>query len=269
MVEGSQMKILMIGDVVGGLGRRMLSRELKRLKVERDLGAVIVNAENCAAGSGITAALAKEIFDAGADAITLGDHTWGQKEFVGQIGGIDRLVRPANYAVDCPGKGWCLVTLPTFRFAVVNLQGRVFMNPVDCPFKAADRVLKEIPKDIPVFVDFHAEATSEKITLGYYLDGRVTALVGTHTHVQTSDAVVLPQGTAYLTDLGMTGPYVSSIGRDLKPVTKKFVTGMPARFEVADGPCVLEGAIIEFDPTTKKAIAIENLRIREPLNEKA
>ena len=173
-------------------------------------------------------------------------------------------MRPANYPPECPGRGWCLVTLPTFRFAVVNVQGRVFMSPVDCPFKAMDRLLNEIPKDVPVFVDFHAEATSEKISFGYYLDGRVTAVVGTHTHVQTSDAQVLPKGTAYLTDLGMTGPYVSSIGRDLKPVTRKFVTGMPSRFEVASGPCVLEGAVIDFDPATKRAVAIEPVRIREP-----
>ena len=259
------MKILMIGDVVGGPGRRILQRELKRLKAEKGVVAAVVNAENCAAGSGITAALAKEIFESGADAITLGDHTWGQKEFAGQIAGVERLVRPANYASECPGKGWTLVTLPTARFAVVNVQGQVFMNPVENPFKAMDRVLAEIPKDVPVLVDFHAEATSEKITMGYYLDGRVTAVVGTHTHVQTSDALVLPNGTAYLTDLGMTGPYVSSIGRDLKPVTRKFVTGMPSRFEVAEGPCVLEGAVIDFDPLTKKAISIESFRIREPL----
>ncbi len=259
------MKFLMIGDVVGSPGRAIFKREIPRLRRELGLTAVVVNAENCAAGSGITAALAKEFFDAGADAITLGDHAWGQKEFVGQIASVDRLVRPANFPLECPGKGWCLVTLPTVQFAVVNVQGRVFMNPVDCPFKAMDRVLSEIPKNVPVFVDFHAEATSEKITMGHYLDGRVAALVGTHTHVQTSDALVLPKGTAYLTDLGMTGPYVSSIGRDLKPVTKKFVTGIPARFDVADGPSVLEGAVIDFDPVTKKASSIETLRVREPL----
>ena len=259
------MRILMIGDVVGGPGRKIFKREVHRLRTECHLDAVTVNAENCAAGSGITAALAKEFFEAGADAITLGDHTWGQKEFAGQIGSVDRLVRPANYAPECPGKGWCLVTMPTFRFAIVNLQGRVFMNPVDCPFKTADRILNEIPKDVPVFVDFHAEATSEKITFGHYVDGRVTAVVGTHTHVQTSDAMLLPNGTAYLTDLGMTGPYLSSIGRDLKPVTKRFITGMPGRFEVAEGPSVLEGAVIEFDPATKKASSIETLRVREPL----
>ncbi len=254
----------MIGDVVGGPGRRIFAKEVPRLRRELNLSAVVVNAENCAAGSGLTAALSKEFFDSGADAITLGDHTWGQKEFAGQIGALERVVRPANFASECPGRGWTLVTTPTGRFAVVNVQGRVFMQSVDCPFKAMDRVLNEIPKDVPVLVDFHAEATSEKITMGYYLDGRVTAMVGTHTHVQTSDAMVLPKGTAYLTDLGMTGPYVSSIGRDLKPVTRKFITGMPSRFEVADGPCVLEGALIEFDQATKKATSIETFRIREP-----
>lgn len=259
------MRILMIGDVVGSPGRKIFRREIPRIRAERDIGAVIVNAENCAAGSGLTAALAKEFFDAGADAITLGDHTWGQKEFAGQIGGLDRVVRPANFAAECPGKGWCIVQMPTFRFAIINMQGRVFMQSVDCPFKTLDRVLTEIPKDVPVFVDFHAEATSEKITFGYFADGRVTAVVGTHTHVQTSDAIILPKGTAYLTDLGMTGPYISSIGRDLKPVTKKFVTGMPSRFDVAEGPSVLEGAIVEFDPVSKKASAIETVRVREPL----
>ena len=258
------MKVLMIGDVVGSPGRNIFKREVPRLRRELGLAAVIVNAENAAAGSGITAALAKEFLEAGADAVTLGDHTWGQKEFPGHIGSVDRLVRPANYPSDCPGKGWTLVTLPTCQIAVVNVQGRVFMNPVDCPFKTMDRILNEIPKNVPVFVDFHAEATSEKITLGYYLDGRVTAVCGTHTHVQTSDTLVLPKGTAYLTDLGMTGPYVSSIGRDLKPVTRRFITGMPSRFDVADGPCVLEGAVIDFDPATKVASAIETVRIREP-----
>ena len=242
----------MIGDVVGSPGRRILAKELKRIRRELSLSAVVVNAENCAAGSGLTAALAKEIFD-----------TWGQKEFAGQVGSLERVVRPANFAPECPGRGWTLVTAPTFQFAVVNVQGRVFMQPVDCPFKAMDRALAEIPKNVSVFVDFHAEATSEKMTMAHYLDGRVTAIVGTHTHVQTSDARLLPKGTAYITDLGMTGPYISSIGRDLKPVTKKFITGIPARFEVADGPCVLEGAVIEFDPATKKASAIEPFRIRE------
>lgn len=257
------MRIMMIGDVVGGAGRRFFAQSIARLRRELDLQAVIVNAENCAAGSGITAALAKELLAAGADAITLGDHTWGQKDFAGQIAGLDRVVRPVNFPEGAPGAGACVVTLPTWRFAVVNAVGRVFMNPADCPFRAIDKALAALPKDVPVFVDFHAEATSEKITLGYYLAGRVTAVVGTHTHVQTSDAQLLGGATAYLTDLGMTGPYVSSIGRDLKPVTRKFLTGLPGRFEVADGPCTLEGAVITFDPATRRASAIECFRLRE------
>ena len=255
----------MIGDVVGNPGRSVFKREIQRIRKEYSLSAVVINAENAAAGSGLTSPLAKELIDAGADAITLGDHTWGMKEFITQIDSLDRVARPANYPPECPGKGWRLITMPTFSFAVVNVQGRVFMQGVDCPFKAIDRVLKEIPRNIPVFVDFHAEATSEKITLAYYLDGRVTAVVGTHTHVQTSDARVLEKGTAFITDLGMTGPYISSIGRDLTPVTKKFITGIPARFDVAGGPCVIEGAIIDFDPATRKANSIEAFRFREPL----
>ena len=259
------MKILMLGDVVGSPGRRILKERLARVRQELGVAAVIVNAENAAAGSGITVALANEITAAGADAITMGDHTWGQKEFAPTIGQVTNLVRPANYPPEAPGKGWRLITTPICRFAVLNLLGRVFMQPADCPFHAADAALREIPKDIPVFVDFHAEATSEKITLAHYLDGRVTAVVGTHTHVQTSDATILPNGTAFITDLGMTGPWHSSIGRKFEPVLQKFLTGIPARFEVAEGPCTLEGAVITFDAATKKATAIAPFRYREPL----
>ena len=259
------MKILMLGDVNGSPGRRMLKEHLKRLRAEWDLAAVVANAENAAAGNGITAPLAREIFDAGVDVITMGDHTWGQRELAGTIGQIDNFVRPANGGLGQPGKGWTIVSVPQGRFAVLNLLGRVFMGAADCPFRTADACLKEMPKDIPVFVDFHAEATSEKNSLAHYLDGRVTAVVGTHTHVQTSDALVLPKGTAYITDLGMCGPYLSSIGRDLEPVLKKFVTGMPARFEIADGPATLEGAVVEFDPVSKHALSIAPVRVREPM----
>ena len=259
------MKILMLGDVVGSPGRRILKERLARIRQELGVAAVIVNAENAAAGSGITVALANEITAAGADAITMGDHTWGQKEFAPTVGQVANLVRPANYPPEAPGKGWRLITTPICRFAVLNLLGRVFMQPADCPFHAADAALREIPKDIPVFVDFHAEATSEKITLAHYLDGRVTAVVGTHTHVQTSDATVLPGGTAFISDLGMTGPWHSSIGRQFEPVLQKLMTGIPARFEVATGPSTLEGAVITFDPSTRLATAIAPFRYREPL----
>lgn len=258
------MKLLMLGDVVGNPGRRILKENLPRIRRELGVGAVVVNAENAAAGSGLTVALAREILSV-ADAITLGDHTWGQKDFASTINQLTNVVRPANYPAGSPGKGWTLVTTPILRFAVLNLQGRVFMNPVDCPFRAADAMLREMPKDVPIFVDFHAEATSEKIAFAHYLDGRVTAVVGTHTHVQTSDALVLPGGTAFQTDLGMCGPWYSSIGRDFKPVLQKFTTGIPARFDVAAGPATLEGAVITFDAATRKATAIEPFRYREPL----
>ena len=260
-----QMKLLMLGDVVGSPGRRILREQLPRIRRELGVAAVVVNAENAAAGSGLTAPLAEEIFKAGADAITLGDHTWGQREFAGAIGRLANVVRPANYPPESPGRGWALVTTPICRFIVLNVLGRVFMGPVDCPFHAADAALRQMPKDVPVFVDFHAEATSEKITFAHYLDGRVTAVVGTHTHVQTSDAVVLPGGTAFQTDLGMTGPWYSSIGRDFRPVLQKFLSGIPARFDVAEGPATLEGAVITFDPATKRASAIAPFRYREPL----
>ena len=259
------MKLLMLGDVVGSPGRRILRENLPRIRRELGVEAVVVNAENAAAGSGLTVPLAEEIFKAGVDAISLGDHTWGQKEFPGSIGRLANVVRPANLPPEAPGKGWALVTTPIFRVIVLNVLGRVFMGPVDCPFHAADVALRQMPKDVPVFVDFHAEATSEKITFAHYLDGRVTAVVGTHTHVQTSDAVVLPGGTAFQTDLGMTGPWYSSIGRDFRPVLQKFLSGIPARFDVAEGPATLEGAVITFDPATKRASAIAPFRYREPL----
>ena len=259
------MKVLCIGDVVGSPGRKILTSNIPRLRRELSLDAVIVNAENCAAGSGITVPLAQEIFNCGVDAITLGDHAWAQKDFAGTIGQLKNIVRPANYGYNLPGKGWDLITTPYFQFAVVNLLGRVFMQPADCPFRKADEILNEIPRNVPVFVDFHAEATSEKITLAHYLDGRVTAVVGTHTHVQTSDAFVFPGGTAFISDLGMTGPWFSSIGRDFAPVSKKFITGMPGRFDVANGPSTLEGAIITFDRESRKATQIEAFRYREPL----
>ena len=166
------MKIMMLGDVNGAPGRRMLKTHLKRLKAELGLAAIVVNAENAAAGNGITAQLAKEIFESGADAITLGDHTWGQKEFATEIDRLENVVRPANGGPGQPGKGWTVVTMPTCRFAVLNLVGRTFMNQSDCPFRTADACLNEMPKDVPVFVDFHAEATSEKNSLGYYLEHR-------------------------------------------------------------------------------------------------
>lgn len=250
----------MVGDVVGRPGRTMFAETVKRLRGENAVQAVVVNAENAAAGNGITLALADELFKAGADAITLGDHTWGQRELEATIAAEKRMVRPVNYGAGVPGYGWTRVSTSIMPFIVVSLQGRVFMNPIDCPFRAIDALLATLPKNLPILVDFHAEATSEKIAMGYHLDGRVTAVVGTHTHVQTSDAKILPNGTAYLTDLGMTGPSHSVLGRAVAPVLKKFLTGMPAKFDVAEGPAVLEGAIIDIQRETGKALSITPVR---------
>ena len=257
------MKILLVGDVVGGPGRRVFRDVVKRLRDENAVHAVVVNGENAAAGNGITLALAEELFKSGADVITLGDHVWGQKELESTISAEKRLLRPVNYPAGAPGQGHVTVQTSLGPFTVVNLLGRVFMNPMECPFRAMDTLLKTVPCNAPVIVDFHAEATSEKIAMGFYLDGRVAAVVGTHTHVQTSDAVLLPKGTAYMTDLGMTGPFNSVIGREIAPVLKKFTTGIPAKFDVASGPCVLEGAILEIDRQSGKAVSITPYRYRE------
>ncbi|MDR2849462.1 MAG: TIGR00282 family metallophosphoesterase [Verrucomicrobiota bacterium] len=257
------MKILLVGDIVGGPGRRVFKEVVQRLRGESAVHAVVANAENAAAGNGITLALAEELFKAGADVITLGDHVWGQKDLEGTISGEKRLVRPANFPQGAPGQGYATVQTALGAITVVNLLGRVFMNPMDCPFRAMDALLQTMPRNAPVIVDFHAEATSEKIAMGHYLDGRVAAVVGTHTHVQTSDAVLLPKGTAYMTDLGMTGPAHSVIGREIAPVLKRFTTGIPAKFTVAEGPCVLEGAVLELDRASGRAVSIVPYRFRE------
>lgn len=254
------MKVLLVGDIVGGPGRRVFKQVVARLRAASAMHAVVANAENVAAGNGITLELAEDLFKSGADVLTLGDHVWGQKELEQTLAREKRIVRPANFAPGCPGQGVTTVQTPLGPLTVINLMGRVFMGPSDCPFRAVDAILKTVPGGVPVLVDFHAEATSEKIAMGLHLDGRVAAVVGTHTHVQTSDARILAGGTAYLTDLGMTGPLNGVIGREPEPVLRKFLTGMPSRFEVAKGPAVLEGAIIEIDATTLKATGITLVR---------
>lgn len=254
------MKILMVGDIVGSPGRACFKRVAKQLLESGAVQGIIANAENAAAGSGITRALANELFEAGANLITLGDHTWGQRGFDAEIGGEKRIVRPANFPETAPGAISAIAETALGSFAVVSVVGQVFMGPADNPFLAVNRALAQIPANIPVFVDVHAEATSEKIAMGYWLDGRVAAVCGTHTHVQTSDARLLEKGTAYITDLGMTGPSRSVIGRQIEPVLKKFTTGIPARFEVASGAMKLEGAIIEIPRGAKVASSITAVR---------
>ncbi len=257
----NKMKILIAGDIVGSPGRQSFCRYATGLKAAGKIDMAIANAENAAGGKGLTAATAEELFAGGADAITLGDHTWDQTEMEKYIDRETRLTRPLNFAPGCPGRGFTTITTPHGDVTVVNIIGRVFLAPNDCPFRAMDDLLKkETRLGRIIIVDFHAEATSEKIVMGRYLDGRVSAMVGTHTHVQTSDECILPKGTAYITDLGMTGPKDSAIGRDLAAITSRFLTGMPAQFKIAKDDVCLEGVIIEIDTTNGRAKSISRIR---------
>ncbi|MDD4869787.1 MAG: TIGR00282 family metallophosphoesterase [Kiritimatiellae bacterium] len=256
------MKIMMVGDIVGGPGRAIFAEVSAKLKHSGQVDFIVVNAENAAGGRGITDKLADELLANGADVITLGDHTWDQKEIKGYLDREMRIIRPANFTPECPGNGWTTVNTSFGPVTVINLVGRVFMHHYDCPFRTSDGILKRPDLGKTILVDIHAEATAEKIVLGRYLDGRVTAVVGTHTHVQTSDEQILPNGTAYITDLGMTGPKDSAIGRDLESVTSTFLTGMPAKFHIAAGQVMLEGVIIDVDRETGKARTIKRIRLK-------
>lgn len=259
------MKILMVGDIVGSPGRSVFKQVVGRMKDDGEVDFVVANAENAAGGRGLSSSLAEELFDAGADVITLGDHTWDQKDLGAYMGTEERVVRPLNFSPGCPGRGFVTLNASLGRISVVNIIGRVFMKEYDCPYRAMDMLLKNQDLGSVVLVDFHAEATSEKVVMGRYLEGRVSAVVGTHTHVQTSDEMILKGGTAYITDLGMTGPKDSAIGRDLDQVKHIFLTGIPSAFKVAKGDVKLEGVIIDVDRTTGKAAGI--IRIREALQE--
>jgi 2',3'-cyclic-nucleotide 2'-phosphodiesterase len=254
------MKILMIGDVTGSPGRLVVAQVIARMRRENAIDFTVANAENAAAGRGITPKLAEELFACGVDVITMGDHVWDQKELVAGINREPRIIRPANFAPGCPGRGY--VTVDTAHGAVTVFQfiGRVFLKPNDCPFRMADQLLGQGGYGKIKLVDFHAEATSEKIVFGRYVDGRVSAVVGTHTHVQTADEVILPGGTAYITDLGMTGVTNSAIGRELAPVTETFLKGMPAKFDMAKGDAVLHGVIVDVDPQTGRSRKITRVR---------
>ena len=258
------MNLLIVGDIVGSPGRRAFAWTVQRMKQAGTVDRVVVNGENAAGGRGITPALVHELCDAGADIVTLGDHAWDQKDMVAGIDSETRVVRPANFAPACPGRGWTTIDTAAGKLAVVSLIGRVFMPPMDCPFRTIETVLKQVAGARFVIVDFHAEATSEKVAMGRYLDGRVTAVVGSHTHVQTADETILPRGTAYITDLGMTGPDDSIIGRDTQTILQRFTSGMPAKFEVAHGAASLQGVIIKLDDATAKPLSIKRLRKSMP-----
>lgn len=250
------MRILFLGDIVGRPGRELFLAKVPALRRELSLDLVVANAENASSGLGLSAANAAELLEV-ADILTTGNHVWKFKDLVPVLEREPRLLRPVNFP-EAPGRGLGVYRFPGLPpFAVLNLQGRVFLEPIDCPFRAAEEALAGLPGDVAVrLVDVHAEATSEKVALALDLDGRVSAVVGTHTHVQTADACVLPRGTAYLTDAGMCGPFPSCLGMEPKAVLQRFRSGRPARFEVAATPASLQGALLDIDESSGKARSI-------------
>jgi len=251
------LRILMIGDIIGQPGRKTVRALVSDMRREHGIDVVIANGENTAGGFGLTLDTAHELLDSGVDIITSGNHIWDQKEMIPHLDEGLPVIRPANYP-DAPGRG----SLVQDNVMVINLQGRVFMSPLDCPFRTADRILAEAQESglSPVIiVDFHAEATSEKQAMGWYLDGRVAAVLGTHTHVGTVDTRILPKGTAYVTDVGMTGPVNSVIGSDSGAVLERFLTAMPHRLQVAGGPTVLNSVLVDIDPESGIAQSIQRL----------
>lgn len=259
------LKLLFVGDIVGRPGRDIVNERLARLRKELSLDFVIANAENAAAGAGITGAIARSLLDAGVDAITLGDHVWDQRGWESEITQIERVCRPANLPRSNPGWDHLIIESRGFRVAVFTVLGRQYLGlKSDCPFLTADRMIEQLRGQADaIIVEIHAEATSEKQALGWYLDGRVTAVLGTHTHVPTADACILPKGTAFICDVGMTGPYRGVLGRQIDPVVAKFIDGMPRRFEIATDDVRLSGALIEIGASMAAAGKIELLTVRK------
>ncbi len=266
----ASMKILFIGDIVGSPGREAIKKLLPGLKEEYELDFVIANAENAAGGSGITAKVSQELFASGVSVLTSGDHIWKKSEIFEILRKEERILRPINFPVGAPGFGSGVFKTPKdIKIGVINVLGRVFMEALDSPFKTVSSAVELISKDTNIIiVDIHAEATSEKVALGWYLDGRVSAVLGTHTHIQTADEKILPAGTAYLTDVGMTGPYNSVIGRKIENVLERFITSVPVRFEVALEDIQLHAAVIDIDEKTGKARSIARIQKKLLNNEK-
>jgi len=251
------LKILFIGDVVGNLGRKTVKEMIPKIKKEYGIDFCIANCENAAGGSGITYVVAQELYKSGIDGITMGNHTWSKKEILNFIESDPKIVRPANFPRETPGTGSTILEKDKLKLGLINVQGRVYMSAADCPFKAAERELETLKKQVKVvIVDIHAEATSEKCALAWYLDGRASCVFGTHTHVQTADERILPNGTAYLTDVGMTGPYEGIIGMDRDIIIKKFILHMPERFELAQGKVQFNAVVVDVDERTGRTNSI-------------
>jgi 2',3'-cyclic-nucleotide 2'-phosphodiesterase len=255
------LKILFVGDIVGRTGRQALVRRLDRLVDTHNVDLVVVNGENAAAGFGLTIDLARELFELGVDVVTSGNHIWDKKEIFGYLDIQNRLLRPANYPSGAPGRGsGVFSTSSGVKVGVLNLEGRVFMSNLECPFRTADILVEDLRRQTPIIlVDFHAEATSEKAALGFYLDGRVSAVIGTHTHVQTADERILPKGTAYITDAGMTGSRDAVIGIRKELAIEKFLTQLPIRFEVAKKDPILCGVLVTINEETGLALSVQRI----------
>ena len=259
------LRAFLVGDIVGQPGRAILEKKLSAFRKKHDVDFCVANGENASGGSGITVANAREVLGSGVDVITMGDHVWKRKEIAQFMESDSRILRPYNYSPLAVGTGMGIYTLGSgVAIGVLNLIGRVFLKPADCPFRAADQALQQLAPHAPnIFVDFHAEATAEKIAMGWHLDGRVTCVFGTHTHVQTADERVLPKGTAFICDVGMTGPHDSVLGRRKDRVIKAAMTQMPHSFDVAKGDVRISGALVTFDEQTGRAGSIERIQIRE------
>jgi 2',3'-cyclic-nucleotide 2'-phosphodiesterase len=255
--------LLFIGDIFGSVGRGMVARHLPEIVAAEKIHLTIANGENAAAGFGLTPALADELYGYGVDVLTSGNHIWDKKEIYDYLPRQQRLLRPANYPPDLPGSGMLVAQARNgASVAVLNLQGRAHMAPIDCPFRKSDELLAALPAAVKIrFVDFHAELTSEKTAMGWYLDGKVSAVIGTHTHVPTADTRILPGGTAYQTDAGMTGPYESIIGVDKDIIIRRFLTQLPVRMEAARNGAELHGVVVEVDETTGRATAIRRVAV--------
>lgn len=257
---------MMIGDIVGTTGRRMLKEQIQPLKQRYAIDLCVANGENAAAGRGLTPRLAQDILACGVDVITMGNHTWSKFELIDRIDSLPVVIRPANGPDSWPGRGYAIVRHPAGAVLVLNLQGRIFMDPINDPFAAADRLLNQLKVEYNIkmtVVDFHAEATSEKLAMGWYLDGRVTLVAGTHTHVQTADERLLERGTAYITDVGMTGPRDGIIGMDRGSSLRRLVDRLPAPYEAAQGRGVFSAVVVSADPRTGQATRIERIQIAE------
>jgi len=259
-MEENMLRVLMVGDIVGRPGRRAVKVLLKNYRKKYNIDMIIANGENAAGGNGINNSIANELYDCGIDIITMGNHTWDKREILEFIDHDYSLIRPANYPSGTPGRGSVIYKQDGIKIGVINLAGRVFLAPLDCPFRTAEKLVENIRKETPIIIiDFHAEATSEKIAFGWHMDGRASAVIGTHTHVQTADERILPQGTGYITDVGMTGPRDSVLGVDKEMVIKKFVTQMPVRFEVPGGEIQFNSIILDICKNTGKTLKIERL----------